>query len=317
MTRIEERVRDTVLETRAPELTPSWATVATRGRRIARRRRMGRALVAMGVIGAVVLGIVYVTQSPDTSSRSIIANPGPDQAPKTGDVVSAIPPGEYLYARTTGTRTLTTLVDGAGYSFTVPTTFEFWVGADRSGRVRITDGEAKFLTPENEQAFYRAGLTLPAARPSHLDDLSEPGAIDATDLGAFPVDEVSLRAKLAQLVTPYATDPARLLGALTPDNWSITTYGPAANRRALVSVLSSTPGMTVRSEAGMTVVSADSQGIRDELWFDPTSGEARRRRRIVIDATIPAGLRARNGTVLVDETLEVATLVASTDLTAP
>ena len=80
-------------------------------------------------------------------------------------------------------------------------------------------------------------------------------------------------------------------------------------------MLRSTPGMNVRSVDGMTILSADSGGIRKELSFDSTTGEPRRMRRVIVDATIPSGLRAPNGTVLEDVSLDVSTLVSSTDLT--
>jgi hypothetical protein len=83
MMNIEDQVRDVVGGTPGPNVIPAWETVTTRGRRIRSRRRIGRATLALGVAGAIVLGIVYATGSGDTSSRSIVANPAPGDATVT------------------------------------------------------------------------------------------------------------------------------------------------------------------------------------------------------------------------------------------
>src|SRR6185503_1796487 len=137
MTKIEEEVRDVVRESPAPDAVPAWETVTTRGRRIVRRRRLARATVALGVVGAIVLGIVYVTGSGDTTSRSIVANPGPDQATTAPADASVIPPGQYRYVKVTGVWTATTVESPTTtYTALVPRTYEFWTGADDSGRIR-------------------------------------------------------------------------------------------------------------------------------------------------------------------------------------
>ena len=73
--------------------------------------------------------------------------------------------------------------------------------------------------------------------------------------------------------------------------------------------------MDVRTSDGMTILAAEANGVRKEIWFDAATGEIRRKRQVIADATIPHELHAPNGTVLEDATLEEATLVPSTDST--
>jgi hypothetical protein len=75
--------------------------------------------------------------------------------------------------------------------------------------------------------------------------------------------------------------------------------------------------MEPRTSGGMTILAAEDtrNGIRKEIWFDTATGEIRQKRHVIVDATIPYKLHAPNGTVLEDATLDVATLVPSTDST--
>ena len=313
MTNIADQVRGVVRDTPGPDVIPPWDTVTTRGRRIRHRRRIGRGTLALGVVGAIVFGIVYVTGSGSTTSHSIVANPSGDGASDAD--ASVIPPGQYRYVRVTGTRTATAQTpNGETYTALVPTTYEFWIGADDSGRIRINDGDPTFLTPENEQVFNNAGLTNLPTLAAHSDRVLGPGDMQAFDLSSLPVEPSALRDALSNRTHTGPSDNAeRLLEGLSDDLWEI--YGPTRNARALMSALSSTPGMEVRTSDGMTIVAAEEKtnGVRKEIWFDSATGEIRRKRRVIVDATIPYKLHAPNGTVLEDATLEEARLVPSTD----
>src|SRR4051794_8457301 len=194
MMNVEDEVRDVVRDTPGPDVIPAWDTVTTRGRRIRGRRRIGRATLALGVVGAIGLGIVYVTRSSDGSSHSIVANPAPGDPPVTTSAdgssdtdPSVIPPGQYRYVRVTGHTTATAYTpNNETYTVLVPTTYEFWIGADDSGRIRINDGDPTFLTPENEQIFNDAGLTNPPTLAAHSDRAEGPGDMHSLDLSTLP-----------------------------------------------------------------------------------------------------------------------------------
>ena len=230
------------------------------------------------------------------------------------DNASTIPPGQYRYARVTGTRTAT-IVFKSDQSYTVilPTTYEFWIGADDSGRIRTNDGDPTFLSAENEQVFDDSGETMPTLA-EHSDRPIGSGDMRSFNLSTLPVERSALLdALVARTHTGPPDNAERLLEGLSDNLWK--TYGPTRNSRALVAALSSTPGMDVTRRDGMTIVAADANGVRKEIWFDTDTGEIRRKRQVIVDATIPSELHAPNGTVLEDAVLEVATLVPSTDST--
>jgi hypothetical protein len=247
--------------------------------------------------------------------------PGPVgscSAKKTGDTdASTIPPGQYRYVRVSGTRTATAFTPAnEAYTVLLPTTYEFWIGADDSGRIRTSNGAPTFLTPENERIFNDAGLadgsTATLASPS--DQSVGPGDMHSVDLSTFPTNAAALRDALSENAHTGPSDNAeRLLQALGDNLWR--TYGPTRNARFLLAALSSTPGMDVTRRDGMTILSADQGGVRKEIWFDTETGEIRRRRQVIVDATIPYKLHAPNGTVLQDEKLEDVGLVPSTEST--
>jgi hypothetical protein len=228
---------------------------------------------------------------------------------------SAIPPGRYRYVKVTGTRTATSIGrDGKSYTALVPTTYEFWIGADGSGRVRTNDGDPTFLSPENEQIYNDAGRTDLAALATHRDLSEAPGEMHALDLSTLPTEPSQLRDALVSRTHTGPSDNAeRLLEGLSDNLW--LTYGPVRNSRALMSALSSTPGMGVTASHGMTIMAAEANGVRKEIWFDSETGEIRRKRQVIVDATIPYELHAPNGTVLEDATLQQVALLPSTDTT--
>jgi hypothetical protein len=309
---IEDQVRGVVRDTPGPDAIPAWETVTTRGRRIRGRRRIGRATLALGVVGAVVLGIVYVTGSGDTSSRSIVANPAPGDATVTTSAdASVIPPGQYRYVRIAGMRTgqVSTSHNDVSIALSFPTTAEFWTGADSSGRVRTTDREGDFLTPENAQALADLGETVDRA-PHNNDAQMKPGEMRRVDVSSLPQDPAAVRAWFSSTEPSSSMYAANVLEGVSDSMWY--WEGPAESRRALVSILSSTPGMQVESKEGETVISAEALGRRTEISFDET-GQPRRVRKIMVDATFAPGMHAPNGTVLLDYSLDTIAIVPSVD----
>ncbi|MET0919690.1 MAG: hypothetical protein ABWY77_00650 [Acidimicrobiia bacterium] len=324
MTDLEERLRDDLprlaaLLVDSPVEVPAEQFDGCSGEprpRIGRRRARQTALLLCGAL--VVAAIAVVAVSRQTTSSQVRVPTAPASAADPDANTATIPPGEYLYIRTTGFGNASVVASGGGYTYITPATHEYWLGADRSGRRRTTYSDATFLTPENEQAFHDIGLEIPAKRrPNDRDQLLGAGEMDYFDLSEFPTDIVALRARLneAAHVGPSRPNiPSLLIETVSDWGWQSWWHAPIAIRKGLVSVLSSTPGMTTESQDGMTVVAADRSGIRVELWFDD-SGQLRRKRSVITDATIVSALRAPNGTILQDTTLEAAVLVSSTSVT--
>src|SRR4051794_27534766 len=237
-------------------LAPRVQPVETRATVVSRRPARRRALVVAGaaLIVAVVAAIALSQQSsPHVSAPT-------DQAPDDlGANTGPIPAGQYVYTRTTGFLSATAVVSPSlTYTVAVLTTQESWTGADGSGRTRATHGEARALTPENDRVIRDAGLDPATLGTGDRDDVWQAGELHYVDLSRLPADDAAIRAWLDQAAyvnPPAHADAAQLVETISDWRFSSWLRAPIEVRQALVSVLSSTRGMTTEPKDGMTVVS--------------------------------------------------------------
>jgi len=98
----------------------------------------------------------------------------------------ALASGAYTYTRSESFDLSTTIIDGRGFSALIPRRREAWIGADGSGRLRVTAGEPIFLGGGDRGAWEAAGS--PALGAATSDRHFERGELHVPDLTSFPTN---------------------------------------------------------------------------------------------------------------------------------
>jgi hypothetical protein len=214
-------------------------------------------------------------------------------------------PGQFVYTRTKAAY-LTTTVEGQpaeAWSVLIPELRESWIGPDGSGRVRVTNGKARFLSAEERAAWRAAGsprLATWAAGPS--DTAFRPGRLYYLDVSRLPTDSEALREVLeARKIVggpPGDAETFTIIGDLLRE-----TYVPPALRAALYEVAAGLPGIELLGRVEDAVgregigVAYTHEGQRKELIFDPETAALLGARDVLVGPP-PAGLHVPAGTVI-------------------
>jgi hypothetical protein len=194
------------------------------------------------------------------------------------------PPGRYLYTRTEA------LQEGAGdgFAWRVPVTHQTWTAADGSGRLRVTYGEPRFLTPGDQRNWESAG------RPRFIADSDErlgPGeaAGPSSTVAGLPADPDVLERHFQRKALSFGRLRNEQLFVLVTD--VLREPGvDAAMRAALYRVLARVPGVELAGPVTLpggrtgTAVGLTAGDTRREMIFEPGTGETLGERDVLVAA---------------------------------
>jgi hypothetical protein len=303
---------------------------ARRAPRAPRRRRLplivagGLAAAAAGVV-ALVSGLGEGRVSPPASAAAVLRAAA--AAAAHGPAPGAIPPGRYLYVRTTHMDPH--VIHHRGQTFTAYIRYvdEDWTARDGSGRNRSTPTTPTFPTAADRAAYERAGSPSEVAMVGHElqimgdVDVSSPGVAkhafparaggmgsSYAQIRALPADPQALGRILSRRVSRFrlpwytaATRDAvvrgntlewigRLLGAAPLD---------ADQRAALLRLAASLPGVELSGDAvdrlgrQGTAVRLDVRAVRTDRHIPPQLRTSRSSVTLVVDPATGALLGTR------------------------
>lgn len=312
--RSEVPERDEVARTNALRtLDNHWAG---RGRSRSRRRHLVVPAAGVVIAGAV-LAVVLTTDIGGGPVRvepaaAAVLERAAESAAARG-LAGAIPDGKAWYQHSRA-RYLT-VVSGK-YSYMRPSEGELWVRADGSGRDLRTTGAAEFLTPQARDAWAAAGDPLVLGADTDGDQRLGPGSsvllynlgdrqLTYREMLALPADPT----RLADLV---AKGVRRCKCGQSFEQEQFVVVGdflrapavPARLRAAFFKVAAQLPGIATIGPAtdaagrtGVAIARLEPYGQRNELIFDPETGDLLGERSVItteqdVDGTggrVPAG----------------------------
>jgi hypothetical protein len=277
---------------------------ATSRQRLPRRRWLIGAAAAAVIVALAVIVPALVSNGPLGGVQSAAAAALSKAAGVAANQQTASAPtaGQFVYTKTKADYQSGTY--GAGpkhdqnFSVLTPEVREAWIGTDGSGRLLETHGTPTFLTARDRAAWIAADRPSLGAGKTY-DEAYGKGGLSYLDLTKMPTDQAQLRTMIEQRKVeggpPGDAETFTIIGDLLRE-----TYAPPALRAALYRIASELPGVeligTVNDETGRTgtAVGYTTNGIRQELIFDPGTSALLGERSVIVDPAkakidVPAG----------------------------
>jgi hypothetical protein len=173
-------------------------------------------------------------------------------AARPAPVVAA---GEYLYVKRSVTERRTGVISDGSWTAFVPQVVEAWIAPDGSGRVLVTTGEPRFLTPRDRETWEAAGS--PSLRGPVATRTYGPGELADPDLTDLPTDADELLRVLQARPRRAGVPDAATVFVLASDLLR-QPLAPPDLRAALYQVIARLPGIDV---LGPTTDPIGRQGV--------------------------------------------------------
>jgi hypothetical protein len=298
------------------------------------RVRIAAGVGLVGVVAAVVALVVPGSPgAPTTAAAAALTRLALVAADRPAS--SPLPTGEYAYTASVGVEVVSQVheqqptagTSGSSgavqqtFSVLAPVTRQVWIAADGSGRLLQSYGTPSFLTSADRAAWVADGEPPVLQPSSNVDSLEAKGALAGPSLAGLPTDPARLLADIEARKVEDAPDGEsytfKIVGDLLRE-----TNAPPALRAALYQAAAKIPGValvgTVSDAVGRsgTAVAYTSNGVRDELIFDPTTSALLGEVTVVTDPSQLCRLDVSVGTV-VGETSYVAAGVANSTSAVP
>jgi hypothetical protein len=335
-TRIEEALQaqaDTV-----PVSAGAWAEHRARVRRAPQKTSwLWRAAAASAVVGALIVTAVLGGQhdrrlppalggGATAAARAVLY--------RTADAAASAKPeasrGDFYYVRSSGLTSGGYIAQGRTIFILTDVMYEVWRSADGSanGLNVTTWGHTRYLHPGDEQALAETQAPVPAAgtterfilvdRPPPSPTPSPTGPSPTAtpspptpnwhiphrqEVAALPTDPDALRKTLESSSRGSRSREYELFDTIR--SLLSTTMAPPAVRSALYRLTADLHGVEVTTNPdGSATASIDSDGLRQEMRFDPATGDLQETRSTTLTNTAMPGVPA--GTVVEDLELTVA-----------
>lgn len=296
---------------RAEAGTSPPRSISAVGRVAATRRGPGWArpqmAVLVAVVAALVVGITVVglpgsggTATANAAQRVLTA------AARTAQAQSAVQlrPGQYVYTDQAGANLI---VDGdaPAFAFRIPYTRRTWLRADGSGRSVTDRGAAEFFATGDRSLYAQRGdRDLPGVSTETFPAPPRPSlnAASYAYLQTLPTRPDQLRAVIERAAAGQGGSLDGQMFATVGDMLGAQLVPPQL-AAALYRVAAGLPGVTLvgrvsdTEDRTGTAVAYTYAGLRDEIIFDPVTGQLLERRS-VLARTGAGSVHAPVGTVL-------------------
>ena len=327
-----ERLVERTLEA-APAATPASQR---HGERHGERRGRGRvarigvmrlaaaaAIVIVAAVGLVVADTVTIggaTGGASAEAATLLEQAATNSVGATGPTVG---PQQFLKITTTAWWSSTAELDGRSVTWLEEEVIELWVPGDRSREwVQRRSGRTPvhFFNPDDEAAVREAGLETITGPPEVLR---------AADGGFYGPVTASWQTPTAEFLAGLPRDPEALLDRIYSDSEGqgnskdgealvfvadVLRAGtvPAYLRASLFRAATYIPGIDVVDQRanlsgriGVAVGRAEEDGIRQEIVFDPATGQFIGERQVVLRDDVIPGIPASSVVGLTAVTAEV------------